>query len=134
MLRRRCGYEMLGGRACEAPPLRGSRLCFWHDPDKADDLADAQRLGGIRRKRERTVAAAYDFTGLGTIEAIRRILEIATIDAIGLENSIARSRVLISAALAATKLHEVGEYEERLAALEAVRRSDESSGVVDLAL
>lgn len=92
--------------------------CFWHDPGKAEDLAEAQRLGGIRRKRERTIAAAYDVAGLGTVDAIRRILEIATLDALGLENSIARGRLLISAAIAAAKLLETGELEARLAVLE----------------
>jgi len=38
---------------------------------------------------------------------------------LGLDNSIARSRVLIAAAMAATNLLKVGEFEERLAALEA---------------
>jgi hypothetical protein len=68
---------------------------------------------------EKTVAGAYDFAGLGTVESIRRIVEIATIDALGLENSIARARVLISAALAAAKLLETGELEDRMTALEA---------------
>jgi hypothetical protein len=109
---------MPGGRDCGAPPGRDSRFCFWHDPDKADEVAEAQRLGGVRRKRERTIAAAYDFTGLGSIDAIRRILEVATTDALSLENSIARVRALISAALAAAKLLETGELEARLAVLE----------------
>ena len=109
-------------------------VLFWHDPDRSDDLAEAQRLGGLRRKRERTVAAAYDFSGLGSVEAIRRILEIATLDALGLENSIARGRLLISAAQAATKLLETGELAERLAALEATHRSTEPISGADLAL
>ena len=119
MVRRRCAQELPDGRPCQAPPGRDSTFCFWHDPGKAEDLAEAQRLGGIRRKRERTIAAAYDVVGLGTVDAIRRILEIATIDALGLENSIVRARVLISAALAAAKLLETGELEARLATLEA---------------
>ena len=118
MVRRRCAYELANGRPCQAPPGRDSAFCFWHDPGKAEDLAEAQRLGGARRKRERTIAAAYDVAGLGTVEAIRRILEIATIDALGLENSIARGRLLISAAVAAAKLLETGELEERIAVLE----------------
>jgi hypothetical protein len=56
---------------------------------------------------------------MGSVEDIRRILEIATIDVLGLENSIARARVLISAAQAATKLLETGELEARIATLEA---------------
>ncbi len=118
MVRRHCAFGMPGGKNCGAPPGRDSTFCFWHDPDKADEVAKAQRLGGVRRKRERTIAAAYDFTGLGSIDAIRRILEVATTDALSLENSIARVRALISAALAAAKLLETGELEARLAVLE----------------
>lgn len=112
--------------------MKGSSLCFWHDPSKADDVAEAQRLGGIRRRRERTIASAYDFTGLGTVESIRRVLEIATTDALGLDNGVPRIRTLIAAAQAATKLLETGELEQRLAALESViaasRASAGSSG------
>jgi hypothetical protein len=109
---------MPGARPCGAPPGRESKYCFWHDPDKTDDLAEAQRLGGLRRRRERTIAAAYDFTGLGSTEAIGRVLEIAATDALYLENSIARSRLLISAGLAALRLIEVGDLEARVALLE----------------
>jgi hypothetical protein len=53
------------------------------------------------------------------VESIRRIIEIATIDVLGLENSIARARVLIAAAMAATRLLEAGDFEARLEAVEA---------------
>ena len=122
---------MPGGRRCAAPPGRDSSYCYWHDPDKADDLAEAQRLGGLRRKRERTIAAAYDFSGLGSIEAIGRILEIAATDALYLENSIPRARVLISAGLAAVKLLEVGELEARLAVLEQAMASSRDQAAAD---
>jgi hypothetical protein len=122
MVGRGCTHELADGRLCRATPLRDSPFCFWHDPDREEETHEARRLGGLRRRRERTVAGAYDFAGLGSIEAIRRILEIATLDALGLENSVARARVLIAAALGATKLLEAGELEERLAALEAAVR------------
>lgn len=123
MLGRGCSFELPDGRLCRATPLRDGPLCFWHAPDREEEAAEARRLGGLRRRREKTVSGAYDFAGLGSIEAIRRILEIATIDVLGLENSIARARVLIAAVLAAAKLLETGELEERLAALEAVVRA-----------
>jgi uncharacterized small protein (DUF1192 family) len=87
----------------------------------ADDRAEGQRLGGLRRKRERTIAAAYDFTGLDSIESIGRLFEIASTDALYLENSIARGRLLISAGLAALRLIEVGDLEARIAVLEQAR-------------
>jgi hypothetical protein len=82
-------------------------------------MAESRRLGGLRRKREVTVAAAYDYEGLGCVPEIRRLLDVAAFDALGLENSIARCRALVSIGMAAAKLLEVGEHEERLTAIEA---------------
>jgi len=123
MVGRGCRFELPDGRLCRATPLRDTPLCFWHAPDREEDAAEARRLGGLRRRRERTVSGAYDFAGLGSIESIRRILEIAIVDALGLENSVARARVLIAAAMAATKLLEAGELADRLAVLEAAVRA-----------
>ena len=113
---------------CRAPALRDGAFCFWHDPERAEDAAEARKLGGLRRKRERTVAVAYDLAGLGSIEAIRRVLEIALFDVLGLDNSIARSRVLISGALAAARLLETGELEERIGALESALAHQDADG------
>lgn len=113
-----CAQAMPDGRRCRAPALRHGRFCFWHEPGKAEEAHEARRLGGLRRGRERTLAVAYDLAGLGSTEAIRRILEIAIFDALGLENSVARARVLIAGGLAAARLLETGELEARLAALE----------------
>ena len=98
--------------------------CFWHSPAHQQDAAEARRLGGSRRRREKTVQGAYDFDGLGSVEAIRRILEMAVVDALGMDDSVARARVLIAGAHAATKLLETGELEARLAALEGALGSD----------
>jgi hypothetical protein len=108
-----------GGDRCLAKPLRDSDFCFWHDPDHAEEAEKARSLGGQRRRREKITEGAYDLEGLDTIEGIRRLLNVALIDAIGLENSVARSRVIISGVLAAAKLLEVGEMEDRMQAVEA---------------
>ncbi len=107
------------GERCRAFPLHGSDFCTFHDPQHAEAVAEGRRLGGIRRKREGTLAAAYDFDGMSTIQELRRLLEIATVDTLSLENSVARNRILISAVAAGAKLLEVGEMEERLGAMEA---------------
>jgi len=116
---RACKFRKEDTEACQAPPLLASDFCFWHDPEHAQEAAEARRLGGIRRRRERTVSGAYEFEGLESVPSIRRVLEIAVLDTLGLENSIARGRALIAAVLAAAKLLEAGEHEERLEALEA---------------
>jgi hypothetical protein len=106
------------GQRCRSWPIRGEPFCLWHSPEREEEAADARRLGGLRRRREKAVTGAFDLTGLDSIPSIRRIIEIATIDTLGLDNSIARSRTLISAAVAAAQLLETGELEARLAMLE----------------
>lgn len=104
-----CRFTHADGRPCGAPPLKKGSHCFWHAPDKSEEAAEARRLGGLRRRREKAVSGAYDLAGLRDTDAIRRVLEIAVLDALGLENSVARSRTLIAGALAATKLLEAEE-------------------------
>jgi len=106
-----------------------------HSPEHAADVAEARRLGGLHRRREVTVAGAYDFEGIDTVFGIRRLLEIAIVDALGLENSISRARSLAYLAMTAIKLMEVGELEIRLEALETAvhgsKRTPESVFDVD---
>jgi hypothetical protein len=110
---------MADGRACRAGPQLERPYCFAHDPDRASDAAEARRMGGLRRRKEGTIAVAYDLPGLDSVAGIRRLLDIVVTDGVGLENGIARLRVLIATATAATNLLKVAELEDRLAALEA---------------
>jgi hypothetical protein len=100
-------------------PLIDGPYCFSHDPERAADAAEARRVGGLRRRKEGTIAVAYDLPGLDSVVGIRRVLDIVVTDALGLENGTTRLRVLIATATAATNLLKVGELEERLAHLEA---------------
>jgi hypothetical protein len=89
-----------------------------HDPEHADETAEARRLGGLRRRKEKAVQGAYEFDGLVDVGQVRRLLEIAVLDTLSLENSIARSRTLAYLAQVGLKTLEAGEFEERLGALE----------------
>ena len=127
LIRKGCAYAKADGQPCRMAPLHDRPYCFSHDPERAEDAAEARRLGGLRRRKEGTIAVAFDLPGLDTVVGIRRVLEIATFDLFGLDNSIARARTLISAASAAMKLLETGELEARLQVLEhAVNRTPES--------
>jgi hypothetical protein len=116
---RRCSATKDDGQPCQMAPLIDRPFCLSHDPERAADGAEARRLGGMRRRKEGTIAVAYDLPGLDTVAGIRRLLDIVVTDGVGLDNGIARLRVLISTAVAAMGLLKVGELEERLAALEA---------------
>jgi hypothetical protein len=120
MVNRGCTFEMPDGLRCRAPALRGKALCYWHDPDKAEAAAEARRIGGLHRRKAKSVATIYDFSGLRSIEGAQRLLETAAIETLALENSIQRNRTLISAAAGAGKLIEAGDLDARLTAVEAV--------------
>jgi len=119
LITRRCAYAKADGQPCRMAPLHDRPYCFRHDPDRAAEAAEARRLGGLRRRKEGTIAVAYDLPGLDSVAGIRRLLEIVVTDGVGLENGVARLRVLIATAGAATNLLKVGELEDRVAHLEA---------------
>jgi hypothetical protein len=98
--------------------MHDGEFCFWHSPEHAEEAAAARSLGGKRRRRESALGGAYDVGPLDTVGGIRRVLEIVTFDGLGMEVSIPRGRLLISAVQALTKLLEVGELEERVTDLE----------------
>lgn len=75
MVARHCTFAQLDGRPCRATPMRDVPFCFWHAPGNEEEVAEARRLGGLRRRREKTVSGAFDFEGLGSVDAIRRILD-----------------------------------------------------------
>jgi hypothetical protein len=106
------------GEPCSATVMSDSAYCFFHDPETKAEAAEARRLGGLRRRREGAVAGAYEFEGIGSVEQIQRVLEIAVSDALGLENSLQRSRTLGTLSQHALKALEVGELEARIEALE----------------
>jgi hypothetical protein len=117
--RRTCAAVRADGRPCGAGPQLDRAFCFVHDPERAAEVTEARRLGGLRRRREVTIATAYDLAGLDHTDGIRRVLEIAVTDSLGLDNGIDRNRTLIAAATAATRLLTVGDLEARLEAVEA---------------
>lgn len=128
---RTCQHVRADGSLCRSAPMRDEAFCFWHSPAHAEEADEARRLGGLRRRRERTVAGAFEFAGLSTVSDIRRLLEVAVIDSLSLENSVARSRTLAYLAQTALRCLEVGELEERLASLEAALRSQERAHAPD---
>lgn len=100
-------------------PLRDRPYCFAHDPERAEEAAEARKLGGLRRRKEGTIAVAYDLPGLDSVAGIRRVLDIVVADGLGLETGVAKLQILIAVAGAATNLLKVGELEDRLTVLEA---------------
>ena len=115
---RLCAFRFPNGEPCHSPPLHDGDYCLMHSPEHAKEVQDARRIGGLHRKREATLSAAFDFQGLETVEGIRRLLQIAATDALAMESSPSRSRQLVYIALAALRVLEVRDFEQRILGLE----------------
>ncbi len=119
---RQCNFRLPSGKSCRAAPLRNSEFCRMHSPEYLKEVQEARRLGGLRRKRESTISSAYQFESLDSVNEIRRIVLIAVLDALSLENSMSRARTLAYLAQVALRMLEVGEIEERVSALEELAK------------
>ena len=67
MATRACKALKDDGGHCQAPPLQDGDFCLMHSPEHAEEMAEARRLGGLRRRREKAVSGAYDFEGLADV-------------------------------------------------------------------
>src|SRR5688572_32311182 len=101
---RQCEGTNASGQACNQAPLRDSHLCFWHDPEQAEEAAQARRLGGVRRRRESVVQGTYELDGLSTAADLQRLLMVTAVDALALENSVGRVRALTAIVLAGARV------------------------------
>jgi hypothetical protein len=122
MTRRTCAALNSQGASCRAHPLRDSDFCLMHDPAHVEEVAEHRKLGGLRKRRESAVMGAYELEGLDGLAVLERVLEIALLDTLGLDNSLNRSRTLGYLVGIGTRLRQEGETEERLRSLEAALR------------
>ena len=122
----KCAGKNKRGEPCGMAPLTGSEWCFAHDPARGRDRAKARKKGGHNRRTPKVSQIDAEQVCLRTVEAVQELLEGAVADTLGQENSAQRSRTLGYLAGLALKALEVGELEQRMAALEqlvAQRRS-----------
>jgi hypothetical protein len=104
-------------------PLRDSDYCWTHDPSKGRERAEARQRGGRNRRTPGTVITSLGGgitapLALDDMSSIQAGLNLVWNDTLAQENSGSRSRTLVAVLMAAVKCLEVGELEERLAALE----------------
>ena len=135
--RRSCAFVMPDRSPCRANPMRDAQFCYFHHPDHRQAAAEARRLGGNRRRREKTIEGAYDLAdGLRSADDIRRVVEAITFELLSMESTIARANAILRAAGVAARLLETGELERRIADLEAALkdRSPEPSSPFDVDL
>ena len=120
MAKRKCRETNKRGDRCGFSPQRESDVCWLHDPDHADEAREARRHGGLRRKRESTLAGAYEFDGILSEGGIGRYLDIAAYDALSLDFGVAKVRAMVAIAQVAEKVLHGADLQERVEALESV--------------
>ena len=115
-----CQGRSAAGKACQAPP-GADGYCFVHSPARGAERAAARRAGGRARHTPHS-AAARPGTDIRTLDDVRALLGYVLAEALEGDNSIQRGRLLVSVALAFIQALQVGEFETRLAALEAAQQ------------
>lgn len=123
-----CIGTTTNGTPCRATPQSGSAFCFLHDPDKGDEQRRARQAGGNTRAAKvldaetpaKDVKSVADVKGLlsDTIHQVRTgVIDPKVANCVGY-----LSGILLKAI-------EVGDIEERLAAMEAVVGRSQSTGL-----
>lgn len=108
---------------CKAQALQGGRYCFTHDPASGKARATARKLGGMRNRTPHAGQADILPATVTTISEATRILDYALAETIPMENSIARGRLLIALVAGYINAFEIGELENRLAAIETALKA-----------
>ncbi len=110
-----------GGQACRAHP-GASGYCFAHDPARAAERAAARKAGGQARHTPHSTADKPP-AQVRTLTDVLALLDYAMAEAVVMENSVLRGRLLVQFAGAYTEVIKVGEFEQRLATLEAALKA-----------
>ena len=92
-------------------------FCFHHSPDRADERLAARRRGGYNAAAVNHPATSIP-TDIRSVRDALRFLEQAVADAMSSSPSLRRARVLVAIAVAAHRIIEASELEERLRVLE----------------
>ncbi len=117
---RHCSSLTNAGDPCKAAPLVDGEHCIAHDPAHREEMTEWRRMGGLNRRREASLSTIYDLDNIQSVQGLWRLVQIAALATLSLENGVARNRTLLAAVASGTKLLEVGDHEERLVEIEAV--------------
>jgi hypothetical protein len=118
MAKRKCKAKLKSGNPC--PNAAGeSGYCFVHDPARGKERAEARKRGGQRHRTSKVADSSAVKTPIRDVPGVMQLLDVAALDTLAQENSPQRTRALVAVALAFFKGLEVGEIEQRLAAIEA---------------
>lgn len=123
MDKQKCQAITLSGTPCGMYALTDSVYCYEHEPSLAEQRAEMKVFGG--RKRQYLKIAGGQLFDLQNLESVQSGLE-ETINTLRtMDCSVSQCKALISAYLAAIKLFEIKDYDERIRRLEELEYEQE---------
>jgi len=123
MARRKANTKK-NNQPCRMPAIRGGKYCYSHSPELGVKRAQSRKKGGANRRVSHHGDSKSIPQEIKTLDDANKILIYTLAEVIPMENSISRGRLLIALYEAFLKSFEIGELEQRIAALEQ-RRSME---------
>jgi hypothetical protein len=107
------------GKRCNAKPKAGAAYCFMHDPKQAQQRAQARRKGGEATRTPHGADPAIIPNEINNLDQAKQILVYCLLELAEMPNSLQRVRVYLALFDSFVKALEIGELENRIAALEA---------------
>jgi hypothetical protein len=118
----RCQAMNSKGKPCGSGVAEGARFCFAHDPERAAEVAEARRLGGMNSRPKPSPAPPAD---LSTVDSRRATLERVMDDLRSGSIGINLGKTLIFAVHVGHELAKESELIEKLKVLEATLAAQE---------
>ncbi len=118
MTGKRCKAITIRGEPCKSWAIGAGEYCYTHDPTRAVERAAARKKGGYRRQTPHQGNLANVPHQVRSLDDVLGVLDYALAEALPLENSIARGRLIVAIANAFMETIKTGELEGRILALE----------------
>lgn len=115
----KCKAKTKSGSPCSMKALKGQPYCFTHDPSNGAARAKARQLGGARTRVQHAGNAETIPREIKSLADLQKVFDYTLAEVIPMENSIPRGRLLLALIDTGVKLFQVGEMENRIAAVEA---------------
>jgi len=121
----KCKKILTSGARCNANARKDSKYCFTHDPASSGEAAAARKKGGQRIRVSHAGDTAKLPASVRTLEDVLSVLDYSLAEAMPLENSIQRGRLLVAICGAFVEAIKTGELEKRIQSLEFLLKSRE---------
>jgi hypothetical protein len=118
----KCKAKTTAGAPCKMAAIKGTQYCFNHSPDVGPERAQARKRGGENRYTPHFADPDTLPEDMQSLADVHELLKYIQQEVIGMDNTLDRARILLGLADRFIKKIEIGELEQRIAALEARRK------------